>query len=75
MFIGQVRELRFAVGEHNVRQASPEEIMGQFTPHTKGVILLIPEAHDLGDVSRFKFYERLKVFAAAPPPTLMCNEK
>ena len=30
---------------------------------------------DLGDIDRYKFYEHLKTFAAAPPDVLRCDEK
>ena len=33
------------------------------------------EAHDLGDVDRYALYEQVKVYAAAPPDVLRCNDK
>ena len=39
------------------------------------MILRISEARDLGDVSRYSFYEHTKTLMAAPPDVLRCNEK
>jgi hypothetical protein len=41
----------------------------------KSTILRINEARDLGEVDRFKFYDHLKVYAAAPPDVLRVDEK
>ncbi|WP_160153952.1 primase-helicase family protein [Microbulbifer sp. ALW1] len=67
--------LRYAVGDWNFSEASPENIVGRFNPHLKAVILRINEARDLGDVNRFKFYEHMKPIIAAPPEVLRCDEK
>jgi hypothetical protein len=39
------------------------------------VIMRINEAHDLGEITRFAFYEHCKVYLAAPPDTLLIDEK
>jgi len=39
------------------------------------VILRVNEAHDLGDVSRFDFYEKMKILTASPPEILRVDEK
>ena len=39
------------------------------------MILRISEARDLGDVTRFAFYDKTKTYIAAPPDTLPVNEK
>jgi hypothetical protein len=64
-----------AVGTWNCSEASPQDFFESFNPHVKAVIMRINEAHDLGDVSRFSFYERTKTYAASPPETLPINDK
>ena len=41
----------------------------------KSVILRISEAHDLGEIDRFAFYDHMKIYTAAPPDVLRVNEK
>src|SRR5678815_1144116 len=41
----------------------------------KAVILRISEARDLGDSDRFKLYDHLKAYTAAPPDILRVDEK
>jgi hypothetical protein len=67
--------LRYAVGEWNFSDIGPGDLFEAFNPYVKSVVLRINEAHDLGDVSRYSFYERIKIYAAAPPSVLECNEK
>jgi hypothetical protein len=64
-----------AVGPWNVAEPSPEQLAGKFNGFAKSVILRISEAHDLGEIDRYSFYEHLKVFCAAPPDVLRVNEK
>jgi hypothetical protein len=64
-----------AVGTWNCTEASPQDFFEAFNPHVKAVIMRINEAHDLGDVSRYGFYERMKIYAAAPPENLPVNDK
>jgi hypothetical protein len=64
-----------AVGPWNWAEPSPLQVMGRFNGFAKSVILRISEAHDLGDLDRFAFYEHLKVYAAAPPDVLRVDEK
>ena len=45
------------------------------TGFLRAVILRINEAHDMGDVNRFQFYDHMKAFLAAPPDVLRVNEK
>jgi hypothetical protein len=67
--------LKLAVGPWNFSEVSPEQIMGRFNGFLKSVVLRINEARDLGDSDRFKLYEHLKVFTAAPPDVLRVDEK
>ncbi|HZL39657.1 MAG TPA: primase-helicase family protein [Pseudolabrys sp.] len=64
-----------AVGTWNCTEASPQDFFEAFNPHVRAVIMRINEAHDLGDVSRYSFYERTKIYAASPPETLPVNDK
>jgi hypothetical protein len=53
----------------------PAQLMGSFNGFAETVVLRINEAHDLGEFDRFKFYDRIKVYTAAPPDTLRINKK
>lgn len=70
-----LRPAEVAVGPWNVQTIKPEDLLGQFTPFVKSVILLINEGKDLGETSRYAFYERIKFFTTTPPNTITCNEK
>jgi Family of unknown function (DUF5906) len=70
--------IRYAVGCWNFQEVSPSDIMDNFNPHIKSVILRISEARDEGEgarFDRFKFYDRMKTLTVTPPETLSCNEK
>ena len=67
--------LREAVGVGNFKEASPHTIMDRFNPSLRGVIVKINEARDLGEINRYQFYERMKIYIAAPPPVVEINEK
>jgi len=67
--------LRYAVGQWNFDEVSPKHISGRFNGYVKSVILRVSEAHDLGDVSRFDFYEKMKILTASPPEVLRVDEK
>jgi hypothetical protein len=64
-----------AVGPWNFREASPQDLLQPFNDFVRSVILRISEARDLGDFDRFKFYDHMKVYIAAPPDVLRVNEK
>ncbi|MGO9994122.1 MAG: hypothetical protein ACLPTF_16630 [Steroidobacteraceae bacterium] len=68
------------IGVWNFREASPSQLLGRFNGFLKSVILRISEARDQGEgggpkVDRYGFYEHTKTLAAAPPDTLLCDEK
>ena len=67
--------VRDAVGPWNVVEVTPTQVMGRFNGWVKSIILRISEARDLGDVSRYNFYEHLKSIIAAPPEVLRVDEK
>jgi hypothetical protein len=64
-----------AIGPWNFREASPTQIVGRFNGFLKAVILRISEARDLGETDRYKFYDHMKAYTAAPPDVLRCDEK
>ncbi len=67
--------VKYAVGPWNFADVSPTHLLGRFNGFVKSVILRISEARDLGDVDRFAFYDHTKVYTAAPPDVLRCDEK
>jgi hypothetical protein len=73
-----LQALKLAVGPWNFQEISPIDLMGTYTPFVKAVVLRMSEAHDLGEsgrADRYKLYERVKSYAAAPPDTLPCVDK
>lgn len=56
-----------AVGPWNFAEVSPQHMLGRFNGYLRSVILRISEARDLGEYDRFKFYDHLKSYIAAPP--------
>lgn len=67
--------VKYAVGPWNFAEVSPQQLLGNFNSFLKTVILRVSEARDQGDVDRYKLYEHLKTFTAAPPDVLRVNEK
>ncbi len=64
-----------AVGAWNFVEVSPPQVLGRFNGFLKSVVLRISEAKDMGEFDRFKFYEHMKAYLAAPPDTLRVDEK
>lgn len=64
-----------AVGGWNWADVSPTDLLGQFNPWAKSVILRVNETRNLGTIDRFAFYEKSKTLIAAPPDVILCNEK
>lgn len=64
-----------AVGPWNCSEVSPDNLFEPFNEYLKAVLMRVSEARDIGDVSKFQLYERMKVIGAAPPETLRVNEK
>lgn len=67
--------VRWAVGPHNMQEISPPQMLGQFNPWVKCVLLRLNEARDHGDGDRYSFYDHSKIYFAAPPFVLPVNEK
>ena len=66
---------KYAVGPWNFGEVSPSQTLGRFNGFLKSVILRINEAKDMGETDRFKFYDHLKAYTAAPPDVLRVDEK
>ena len=64
-----------AIGPWNFNEVSPVQLLGRFNGFAKSVILRMSEARDLGDTDRFALYDHMKVYTAAPPDVLRCDEK
>jgi hypothetical protein len=64
-----------ATGPWNFKETAAKNILDDFNPWLRAVILRINEAKDMGDISRFDWYEATKTLMAAPPDVLPCNEK
>lgn len=70
-----IEPVKTAVGPWNFAEIGPPALFEPFNPFVKSVILRISEAHDLGEVNRYSFYERMKTYTAAPPDVIDCNDK
>jgi hypothetical protein len=70
-----LQPVKYAIGPWNFAEISPTHLLGRFNGFVKSVILRINEARDLGELDRFKFYDHLKAYTAAPPDVLRCDEK
>jgi Family of unknown function (DUF5906) len=64
-----------AIGPWNFLEVSPQQTLEPYNGFLKSVILRVNEARDLGDIDRFKFYDHMKAYTAAPPDVLRVNEK
>jgi hypothetical protein len=73
-----LQPVKMAVGPWNFQEISPSHLLEPFNPFVKAVVLRMNEAHDLGEserANRYALYERVKIYASAPPDVLRCNEK
>jgi hypothetical protein len=67
--------VKCGVGQWNVQEILPPALLGRFNGFAKAVLLCVNEVHDLGDLDRYGFYERLKAYTAAPPDVIRVDEK
>jgi hypothetical protein len=67
--------VKCAIGAWNWQEISPRDVLGRFNGFVKSVVLRVNEARDLGDISRFSFYDHMKALTAAPPDVLRVDEK
>jgi hypothetical protein len=67
--------VKVAVGPWNFAEISPKQVLDTFNPFARSTIMRISEARDLGDISRYEFYDAMKTYTAAPPDMLYVNEK
>jgi hypothetical protein len=50
-------------------------MLGRFNAFLKSVILRVNEVRDLGEISRYAFYQHMKTYLASPPNVLRVDEK
>jgi hypothetical protein len=67
--------VKHAIGPWNFAEVSPSQVLGRFNGFLRSVIMRVSEARDLGDSDRFKFYDHMKAYTAAPPDVLRVDEK
>lgn len=71
--------LRHAVGHRNYAIIKPSDLVDGTNPWVASRVVQVSESRDLGEghlgISRYEMYERCKDLAAAPPATLLCNDK
>lgn len=67
--------VKHAVGPWNFGEIGPTQLLGRFNGWVKSVVLRVSEARDLGDIDRYGFYERMKMYTAAPPDVIRVDEK
>lgn len=72
--------LRHAVGHRNFAIIKPKDLVDTTNPWVASRVVQISESRDQGDngfngINRYEMYESCKDLAAAPPATLMCNDK
>ena len=67
--------LKLGVGPWNFKEVSPQDIMSGYNDYMRSVVLRISEAHDLGDVNRYAFYDHTKTILATPPDVMRVNAK
>jgi hypothetical protein len=70
-----IEPVKRAIGAWNFKEIAAKNVFDSFNPWRRSVILRISEVKDMGDVTRFEFYEGTKTLMAAPPDVLECNEK
>jgi hypothetical protein len=73
-----LQTLKMILGAWNFHEISPTDLMTPYNPFAKAVVLRMNEAHDLGEggrADRYALYERVKIYAAAPPDVLPCVDK
>jgi hypothetical protein len=70
-----IAALKVAIGSWNWGEVSPLMLTKDFNEFLQNVVLRISEAHDLGEMNRFQFYERMKDVLATPPETIRINPK
>jgi hypothetical protein len=67
--------VKHAIGPWNFHEVSPTQLLGRFNSFAKSIILRVNEARDLGEITRFSFYDHTKNYIVAPPHELRVEEK
>jgi hypothetical protein len=70
-----IEPLKHAVGPWNFKEVSPSDVMEKYNDYMQAVVVRVSEARDLGEMDRFKLYERMKTMLAAPPDTMRISAK
>ena len=73
-----LQALKLTIGAWNFQEISPTDLLTPYNPFVRAVVLRMNEAHDLGEsgrADRYGLYERVKIYAAAPPDVLACVDK
>ena len=55
-----IEPVKHATGPWNFHEVSPQHMLGRFNGFLKSVILRVNEVRDLGELSRYSFYEHMK---------------
>ena len=67
--------VRYGAGAGNSAEINPPDFFSDFHPFVESTLLIVNEARDMGDADKFKLYDTMKRYIAAPPDTLTCNLK
>ena len=67
--------LKHGVGPWNFKEISPLNVSGANTDFMQSTVLRISETRDLGEGSRYSFYETTQTMMAAPPDMVRINIK
>lgn len=70
-----IEPVKRAVGPWNFSEVSPQHMLARFNGFLKSVILRVNEARDLGEITRYQFYDHMKAYTATPPDVLRVDEK
>jgi hypothetical protein len=70
-----LQPVKHAVGHWNFEDIVPGQLLGRFNSFVKSVVLRINEGRDLGEWDRYALYEHMKLYTAAPPDVIRCDEK
>ena len=70
-----IEGVKQSVGPWNLKEVSPQDVMGQHNDFMRSTVLRISEVRDLGDVNRFSFYDHMKTVTATPPDVTRVNAK
>lgn len=70
-----LQPLKYAIGSANFAEVSIEDVAGRFNSFWQSADVLINEARDTGDQSKYALRNKLKRYLAAPPNSIHIDEK